>query len=675
MGRKRIKVEVKKNNRNVENFSEKLIEDDGLYPFLPTFEWFDNDGNLNFGTFVAEGYASKVTKNCIENGKWRGGTLFVSYFSQEYSCAITYFARSIRTVCIEERKTMQPFRDLRLSVGTFLSYCADAGIEVSVEQPITYSIICKYRDFVKGVKSDSRYKAKIFRHLGLVVERLMGTPLIPKHFEYPVYRSDKPDTLPPYSDEVMHQLIAACISDIDLIMKSAQETDQRLRECEKDDLGFSVNEIKVLKSIYETTPRYSKEYFKTLTPYKFKLSGRLTHYIQKDSSVAKVLDLQPILPDLTRANDQYHQGDVMTRLLATINTIAPFLLLFLIYSGRNLETVLSWQRSYDVGGRSIPPTEWLDPLSPNKCKIRGWKRRGRGKGTIKTDDVHIKVADSGLYPVLKFLLWYTEIPADRCESQRLFCCFDLQNDPKEVKATTTLYRKAVNRFLNRHQISELVLDEGTGEVIYKVLEGIDTRRFRKVYAAKELLNAMGDSKNHQELTNRLSDSLRHGSFDTTLGSYLNHDDSAGPRDVAIFALQSSLLNAAKSFKGQVVTNNDSGKSYGDAIFAKCADPGSPDYAYAEQGGHCKQYDMCLGCSKSRVFKEHLPRIATRIIQYEDHKENMTGEAWQADYGDHHTIALDALEKWENREEVEEAWELAKSGLILIPAIMSGGASL
>lgn len=82
--------------------------------------------------------------------------------------------------------------------------------------------MCAWRNDLRFVEMNSRYKANVFRRFSRVVERVMGTSLFPVKFTMPVYTSDDPDPLAPYSDAVMYQLIGACVSDIETIMEAAK---------------------------------------------------------------------------------------------------------------------------------------------------------------------------------------------------------------------------------------------------------------------------------------------------------------------------------------------------------------------------------------------------------------------------------------------------------------------
>ncbi|MNJ78253.1 hypothetical protein D3C77_759470 [compost metagenome] len=80
--------------------------------------------------------------------------------------------------------------------------------------------------------------------------------------------------------------------------------------------------------------------------------------------------------------------------------------------------------------------------------------------------------------------------------------------------------------------------------------------------------------------------------------------------------------------------------------------------------------MCFGCSKSRVFGIHLPRIAARIIQYDSMKLMMSDQQWEYHYGKKYARANNLLAGWSDQKEVDAAWLLAKSGEVKLPLVIA-----
>jgi hypothetical protein len=211
-----------------------------------------------------------------------------------------------------------------------------------------------------------------------------------------------------------------------------------------------------------------------------------------------------------------------------------------------------------------------------------------------------------------------------------------------------------------------------GELQKTRITSLDSRRFRKVYVAKELLSAIKDSQNFQELASQLKGALHHKNFDTTLASYMSLGKPKDIIDIGIFTLQTEMVAEARKFRGVRVETPQASVRPG--LYTDCADPIHPDYegAFVAEGSECGEYDMCLGCTKSRVFPEHLPRIAKRVLQYEGFRESMPHEAWEAVFGRKIARAYDLLNGWSDQSEVIEAWRLARAGSVLLPQIIVRG---
>ena len=356
-------------------------------------------------------------------------------------------------------------------------------------------------------------------------------------------------------------------------------------------------------------------------------------------------------------------------------SLFPFLVFLLIFSGKNLEVVTTWKRRYMVKGFAVSPLDWKDPFDPNKCRLRGYKGRGKGRGVIETDDTYVTISDDGIYPILSFLLWYTEplsAMATPKTADSLWLYF--RKDKAWDYHQEGIFYSDAKKFLMRHEIWDLKTD-ASGNLTKERVTNLDSRRFRKVFADKELLKAIGESRNHQELHATLSNALNHKSFDTTLGSYLAQGASRKITDIAIFTLQHKYLEEARKFRGVMLSKSEQSASTDVAgFYASCADPTEPDFegAMVETGSSCHEYDMCMGCGQSRVFEQHLPRIATRILQYESLRPTMSGERWETEYGRKHARAHDLLTKWSDQDVVAEAWASANSGAVFLPAIIARG---
>jgi len=343
-----------------------------------------------------------------------------------------------------------------------------------------------------------------------------------------------------------------------------------------------------------------------------------------------------------------------------------------MFSGKNKETVMSWKSKQKVGGSLVPPTECKDPLSSDKCWVRGYKKRGKGRGIAVAEDTYIKISNEGVYPILQFLLWYVE-PLGNSAVESHKNSMWLYVGEGEVDSFGPLsFLKGCRAFLARHQIWDVSVDSN-GELVRQQLMTLDSRRFRKVFASRELFKAVAQSQNYKELSESLAFALDHKKFDTALGSYMALGASKNVTDVGIFSLQLRYVEEARKFRGEKVVGVQVDEVAG--LYAACADPNTPDYEGAPDRilNGCVEYDMCLGCTQSRVFEVHLPRIAKRITQYKKIKTMMPIDIWEAQYGRKLARAEDVLKSWSDRSAVESAIEHAESGSVMLPELLVSGA--
>lgn len=214
-----------------------------------------------------------------------------------------------------------------------------------------------------------------------------------------------------------------------------------------------------------------------------------------------------------------------------------------------------------------------------------------------------------------------------------------------------------------------IFDEN-GEQVTSVI----TKKFRKVFASGQLLDRIKNIKNANDLAEKIREDLNHGSLDTTLTHYLLKTNiGLGVIDTAIATITSDRLAEAIKFKGQIpLTENVKVKKT--VYMCDCEDPTNPSHDVSI-AAECKHYDLCLGCERSVVTKDHLPYICTRILQYE--KERLIDpNIWPATFENLWCIALDTLDQYVAKDKlngqryVDEAWELARTGQISLPPIIN-----
>ncbi|WPN73655.1 hypothetical protein [Pseudomonas germanica] len=679
MGRKHIKHDVEE-ALNLEQSLHplELRNDEGIYPFSPVWRWTPQNGKRRGETVsLTIDSRSDSAKELIEEGN-NGRRFFYSEYQSQYGWAVEALGQGLKTMCLEGRCSHAEASYTRNAVGSFFEYCRHNNVRLDTFKDFSFQLMCAWRNDLRFVEMNSRYKANVFRRFSRVVERVMGTSLFPVKFTMPVYTSDDPDPLAPYSDAVMYQLIGACVSDIETIMEAAKGFKQlgdTVFVPETELYAKGADWRRIVRAYFESCS-FRGGYVPDTHP---ESDGRakLTSIASRVSSVSavevgKFTEAVKLICTETTSDGVDAHKRLTEKEVATRGSLFPFLLFFLICSGKNKEVVMSWQRMYRIGKTSVSPLDWKDPLDPTKCRVRGYKSRGKGRGKIEADDTYIKISEDGMYPIFKFLMWYTK-PLVSLVGERSKDSLWLYFGKRGVNdcSITDRFLQSAQAFLDRHEIWDVHVG-ANGEVSNRRLASLDSRRFRKVYAAKEMMKAINEAQSHQELAASLTHALKHKQFDTTLGSYLSLGTPKTITDIGIFTLQENYLEEARKFRGVRKEHADVEGLPG--FYAACANPQAPDYegAAASGGKVCQEYDMCLGCTQSRVFDAHLPRIAKRILQYEAQRETMPREGWEAAFGRKLARAQDVLNGWSDMAAVNDAWDAAENNSVFLPEIICRG---
>ncbi|MBH3469501.1 hypothetical protein [Pseudomonas putida] len=671
MGRKRVKHDIGGVVAAEEVMQHlNLKENDGLYPFTTTWRWQPKAGkgrgkdvSLTIDAMVA------TTMERLAKGK-NEHRHFYSEFRNEYPWVVEVLGRGLKSYCLESRCSHGEASYKRNAIGYFLGYCRKAKVKLKTAEDLDYNLMCAWRSDLRLLNMGSRYKATIFRRVCVVLEKLMETELLSNKFTMPIYASDAPDHLPLYSDSVMYQLIGACVSDIAKVMSHARESAlSNVRQANSEGRNTTSSDEKpITDSVGGRSPDDE------ILPRAVDVVGfGDSVYVVQNSCETISKTYSPGSDSLRKVslNKSLNPGGwPPEKQIPTLTTAFVFLLFFLIFSGRNKEVVQSWRRIYRFGNFAVSPLDWKDPLDPTKCRVRGWKSR-KGPAKIEFDDTFFQIS-SEIYTVLEFLIWYTEPLQELIEGEAKDSLWLYVGK----KGVTDLYYNdcfhfSAKQFLTRHAVWDFVVD-GNGEVVKERLRTLDSRRFRKVYAAREFMKAVGSSESHRELSERLKHALSHKEFDTTLASYLSVGVSRTVVDIGIFTLQNEYVEEARKFRGLKV---EQGLPEGmPGLYSTCAAPQAPDYEGASQriGVTCQEYDMCFGCSKSRVFSIHLPRIAARIIQYNSMKSMMSDQQWEYHYGKKYARANNLLAEWSDQKQVDAAWVSARSGEVKLPLIIARG---
>lgn len=373
------------------------------------------------------------------------------------------------------------------------------------------------------------------------------------------------------------------------------------------------------------------------------------------------------------------------------DTIYPFLLLCIINTGWNLETILSISDNVDTHTTA----DLLDP--ENYILIHGKKIRGSRYGEPK-NIVHRSSTKNSLstYKLLKYVesivtqykdsphykkgyLWQYTVP--ECIKHDLISTI---NDHPLLNGVSS-------RFIKRHRF-EHFSDAA-----------ISHPKVRSGYTA--LRQLLGASERD------ISEDLGHKDEETII-HYISDQSSAMVQDLAIKHIQDQFIKDLTNFKVRIIESqslqnlrkaiNDAQTEYkkmkqikkeaiklglGEKTIIHLLDAGSEKYIlscenckrpswpgfnkFVKEGQNCRYFNMCCLCTQAIVFPEALPYIARRIIDLEKLKSLLASAEWIIKYNDEFDAWNQILDNWNNREQVEKAWELARTGFVVLPQIMRG----
>lgn len=97
-------------------------------------------------------------------------------------------------------------------------------------------------------------------------------------------------------------------------------------------------------------------------------------------------------------------------------------------------------------------------------------------------------------------------------------------------------------------------------------------------------------------------------------------------------------------------------------------PGNEEFL---KGRRCRQFNKCCLCRQAVIFPEALPFISLRIIHLDKMQQVLTGSEWTTNYADEYEAWNYILDRWNNRLQIQNAWEIARSGRIALPKVMKG----
>ena len=270
-----------------------------------------------------------------------------------------------------------------------------------------------------------------------------------------------------------------------------------------------------------------------------------------------------------------------------------FILAVMLQTGINSEVATTIKRFYDG-------VHWKDrfdinlgidsqtALKKKVLRLTGVKSKGiNGKKPI---DIRVPV-DSYLYSVLE--LWETIFSAD--DSETFYSGTHINNSNRD--------------FCDAYSI---IADD------HSQITSISSRKIRKVFAGSTLAKLVEENISGPELTRKMRDALNHESFDTTVFSYLMKTGTGNlVYSSAVIALTNKMIEEALAFQGKIElgAEKEASTSRIPVYLCDCDDPSAPTHD-VPISDRCRHYDLCLGCERSTVYAEHIPRICYRVMQYE-----------------------------------------------------------
>jgi len=374
------------------------------------------------------------------------------------------------------------------------------------------------------------------------------------------------------------------------------------------------------------------------------------------------------------------------------DTIYPFLILCLINTGWNLESLLSIGDNVDA---YITP-DLIDPQ--NYVIIIGLKNRSQKEKPKLVFHRSPKNKILSTYSLLKYIesivTQYNDSPYYR--KGHLWQYTNYNNTLTKDKIITS-----INESLNMTVVSRRFIERHGFEFISDT--AIDHPKIRSGYVALKQLMGATERESSQD--------LEHNNYDT-ITTYISDESSNMVQDIKIKQLQKHFINDLTHFKVRIVESQslkDLRKAISEAqtqytkeklikehanklglaekTIVHLLDVGSEKYIlacenakepswpgadeYVKEGQNCRYFNKCALCTKAIVFPESLPYIARRIMDLDKLQLRLSSVDWILQYGDEFDAWKQILDNWNNKEQVKDAWGQARAGFVVLPQIMRG----
>lgn len=347
-------------------------------------------------------------------------------------------------------------------------------------------------------------------------------------------------------------------------------------------------------------------------------------------------------------------NDILSRKYPTGEKIIPLIAFWMIQTGSNPEAVVNMKKN--VKDEDIYP---LDDI----CVVKSYKNRGTKDYYWFTLNQNEK---DGLYELYQFARSYLSFLWEQKNSKAFWSYYSIERSSKITNLTSNRLKTLMDKFILKHKI---LLPDGS------IMKEIYPSRLRNTFITMADLNGA--------TIDDIKEWIRHGNIDARFKFYGNSPEQRSKNFRTIHAIQESMIEDARNFHGKIDLTSYKQKLSSGKISATylsgCDNAKNPLYIGAKKmkDAHiCIDWDMCLLCPQSRVFKENLPRICARLIQYEEQHKKMTAEEWANYYSEKYNAAKDALKAWikdgGTQEQLNDAWDIARSGKIKLPPLFPVG---
>ena len=573
------------------------------------------------------------------------------------------------------------------ALDQFLRFCE--SLNVKSYKDIAKEDLYGFKAFIK-ININAKVLREVLEHLweGLQIHHLKGVSFITTNFpekqESEVLKSDEAmDKLfeeKDYPDLVLMQLTALVSFHVDRLLRRYEDykgvnkaglkndgvlffkRTQRQNQYNTTETPFEDK----LKAIYENDEEEAinvihknmllaakcqeeglNDFYETN-----EIAAWLTYHSDKNFPIAECYR-QFLINEYNRLPDS--KKIKYSRLITEKNDVVRCVLetYFMLQTGVNYEVISTLKRSCRSVNWSERYDLFLGTNEDTKAERQVLRVSGtKAKGKHGTKEISIRVpVGSHIYKVLKLT---GEI-------------FSEPNSDLFFPKTSTNYAKRSERFLARNPI----IDDGNE------LKTLQSSRIRKTFAGVKLTESIEKSKSIGDLTQILRDAMDHENFDTTLFSYIlktgvfNYVYSH-----AVAALTTKMIEDCLDFKGKIIATDKSKSSENtdstSVFLCECSDNTAPTHG-VPINKRCTTYDLCLGCERSQVYSEHIPRICFRIMQYDN-----TPLPASDLIADRKAIAFDTLDRFrhehpDGEQLLESSYAIASDAMIndkpLLPAIL------